>query len=110
MYTNESSIPEEIARRLDALKTTTEMENYYETDTDHDLDAFEQDGYEQLIHDTANEEFQVDLDGDEEIEKGVVLNEEYLKKHFKEIGDMLSIFSAYPDIFLDFITPSDSNF
>jgi hypothetical protein len=45
-----------------------------------------------------------------EIEKGVVLNEDYLKKHFKEIGDMLSIFSAYPDIFLDFITPSDSNF
>lgn len=68
LYTNESSIPEEIARRLDALKTTAEMENYYETDTDHDLDAFEQDGYEALIHDTANEEFEVDLDQDEEEE------------------------------------------
>lgn len=66
LYTNESSIPEEISRRLEALKTTTEMENYYETDTEHDLDAFEREGYEQLIHDTANEEFQVDLDGDEE--------------------------------------------
>lgn len=66
LYTNESSIPEEIARRLEALKTTAEMENYYETDTDHDLDAFEQDGYEALIHDTANEEFKVDLDDEEE--------------------------------------------
>jgi len=46
LYTNESAIPEEIARRLEALKTTAEMENYYETDTEHDLDAFEQEGYE----------------------------------------------------------------
>ena len=45
-----------------------------------------------------------------EIEKGVVLNEDYLEKHYEEIGNMLSIFSAYPDIFLDFITPADSNF
>ena len=66
LYTNESSIPEEIARRLDALKTTAEMENYYETNTEHDLDSFEQDGYEALIHDTANEEFKVDLDDEEE--------------------------------------------
>lgn len=66
LYTNESSIPEEIARRLDALKTTAEMENYYETNTEHDLDSFEQDGYEALIHDTANEEFKVDLSDEEE--------------------------------------------
>jgi hypothetical protein len=45
-----------------------------------------------------------------EIEKGVVLNEDYLNKNFQQIGDMLSIFSAYPDIFLDLITPADSNF
>ena len=45
-----------------------------------------------------------------EIEKGIVLNEDYLEKHYDKIGNMLSIFSAYPDIFLDFITPSDSNF
>lgn len=66
LYTNESSIPEEVARRLEALKTTAEMENYYETDTEHDLDAFEQDGYEALIHDSANEEFKVDLNDEEE--------------------------------------------
>lgn len=45
-----------------------------------------------------------------EIEKGVVVTEDYLKKNFDNIGDMLSIFSAYPDVFLDFITPEDSNF
>ena len=33
-----------------------------------------------------------------------------LRKNFDDIGDMLSIFTAYPDIFLDFITPEDSNF
>lgn len=45
-----------------------------------------------------------------EIEKGVVLNEDYLKKNYDNIGNMLQIFSAYPDIFLDFITPTGSNF
>lgn len=44
------------------------------------------------------------------IEKGVTLNEEYLNKYFNEIGDLLSIFTAYPDIFLDAIKPEDSNF
>ena len=46
------------------------MENYYETDGSYDLDSFEQEGYEALIHDTANEEFQVDLDNDEGDEDG----------------------------------------
>lgn len=45
-----------------------------------------------------------------EIEKGVVLNENYLNKNKDKIGEMMSIFTAYPDIFLDFITPEDSNF
>ena len=45
-----------------------------------------------------------------EIEKGVVVTEEFLKENFDNIGDMLSIFTAYPDVFLDFITPEDSNF
>ena len=45
-----------------------------------------------------------------EIEKGVVATEEFLRKNFDNIGEMLSIFTAYPDIFLDFITPEDSNF
>ena len=45
-----------------------------------------------------------------EIEKGIVLNEDYLKEHFDEIGEMFSIFTAYPDIYLDLIKPQDSNF
>ena len=48
LYTNESSIGEEITRRLEALKNTAAIENesYYGTDKKHDLDAFEQEGYE----------------------------------------------------------------
>ena len=45
-----------------------------------------------------------------EIEKGIIVNEDYMEKNFNQLGDMFSIFSAYPDIFLDFITPSESNF
>lgn len=45
-----------------------------------------------------------------ELDKGVVLNEEYLEKNMENIGNAMSIFSAYPDVFLDFITPSESNF
>ena len=45
-----------------------------------------------------------------EIEKGVILNEDYLLKNKEQIGDLMSIFSAYPDVFLDMITPEGSNF
>lgn len=44
-----------------------------------------------------------------EIEKGVILNEEYLNQHFQEIGDVFSFFTAYPDIYLDLITPEGDN-
>ena len=38
-------MPEEIARRIEALKKTAELENdnYYGTKQDYDLDAFERD-------------------------------------------------------------------
>ena len=45
-----------------------------------------------------------------EIEKGVVLTEEYLLKHFESLGNLLSIFTAYPDLYLDIIKPADSTF
>ena len=45
-----------------------------------------------------------------EIEKGVVLTEDYLVEHFDDISKLMTEFSAYPDIYLDVITPSDSNF
>ena len=44
------------------------------------------------------------------IEKGVILNENYLEKNMEKIGDVMSIFSAYPDIYLDVIKPQDSSF
>lgn len=45
-----------------------------------------------------------------EVEKGVVVNESYLKKNFDSITTMMNIFTAYPDIYLDLIKPADSNF
>lgn len=45
-----------------------------------------------------------------EIEKGVALTEDYLSKHLDFFGKAMDIFCAYPDIFLDIIKPSDSNF
>lgn len=44
------------------------------------------------------------------IEKGVILNENYLEKNIEKIGNVMSIFSAYPDIYLDIIKPQDSSF
>ena len=63
LYTNESSMPEEIARRIEALKTTAKMEqeNYYGTDKEYDLDAFEREGYE-VEWEGENEDFAVEVD------------------------------------------------
>jgi hypothetical protein len=44
------------------------------------------------------------------VEKGVILSEEYLIEHKEEIGNMLTFFTAYPDLFIDLITPEDDNF
>lgn len=44
------------------------------------------------------------------IEKGISLNEEYLQQHRDNIGKMMGFFTAYPDLFLDLITPEDTNF
>lgn len=44
------------------------------------------------------------------IEKGVILNENYLDDNLEKIGDVMSIFSAYPDVYLDLIKPQDSSF
>lgn len=42
-----------------------------------------------------------------EIEKGIVLNESYLEENFDNLGKVFSIFTAYPDVFLDLITPEN---
>ena len=45
-----------------------------------------------------------------ELEKGVILTEEYLLKHEELFKKYANLFSAYPDIFIDLITPEESNF
>ena len=44
------------------------------------------------------------------IEKGVILNEGYLNENKGNIGGIMSIFTAYPDVYLDLIKPQDSSF
>ena len=51
----------------------------------------------------------IERDGTE-IEKGVILTEDYLIKNEKFFASILNIFAAYPDIYLDMIKPADSNF
>jgi len=60
LYTNESSIGEEITRRLDALKSAKEQENFYDTNREYDLDEFENEGFEKLFKE--DEEFEVEVD------------------------------------------------
>ena len=61
LYTNESGIGDEITRRIEALKTIKDLENYYDVGKEYDLDEFENDGYEELM---KNEEFVADISGD----------------------------------------------
>ena len=67
LYTNESSISEEVNRRIEQLKTTAalEQESYYGTNRDYDLDQFERDGYE-MVFKGESDEFQTDLDEGED--------------------------------------------
>lgn len=45
-----------------------------------------------------------------EIDKGVILTVPYLTENREEIGKIIDVFIAYPDIFLDYIKPSGSDF
>lgn len=51
----------------------------------------------------------IERDGTE-IEKGVIITEDYLIKNEKFFAEILNIFAAYPDLYLDMIKPADSNF
>lgn len=51
LYIDEGSIGDEITRRIEALKSAAEFENYYDTEQDFDADKYENDGYEQFILD-----------------------------------------------------------
>lgn len=43
-----------------------------------------------------------------DISKGVILNENYLETNFNSIGNIMSIFTAYPDLYLDLIAPQNN--
>lgn len=58
LYVNESGIGEEISRRLEALKNNVESDNYYGTEQNVDLDAYDSAGYEDLILNGDDEEFE----------------------------------------------------
>ena len=63
-----------------------------------------------VIDKLADSNIKVGMRDSVQIDKGVILNESYLEEHFKEIGEVMSIFTAYPDIYLDTICPADSSF
>lgn len=44
------------------------------------------------------------------VEKGVVLSKDFLEGNRDKIAETFEFFSAYPDLFLDMITPEDENF
>lgn len=43
-----------------------------------------------------------------DISKGIILNENYLEANFNSIGNIISIFTAYPDLYLDLIAPQNN--
>jgi hypothetical protein len=44
------------------------------------------------------------------LEKGVILSDDWLDSNFEQIVQVLETFTAYPDIFIDLITPTNDNF
>ena len=58
LYTNDSSIADEINNRIEALKNIQKVENFYDTQQDFDVDEYENAGFEELI---MNEEFEADI-------------------------------------------------
>ena len=45
-----------------------------------------------------------------ELEKGTSLTTDYLEEHLEDIENIMGIFVAYPDLYLDRIKPMASNF
>ena len=45
-----------------------------------------------------------------ELEKGAVITNEYLERNRSDLERWVNFFTAYPDIYLDIIKPSDSEF
>ena len=60
LYTNESTIADQIEQRIHNLQSTAKMEGYYTSDAMANLDAFEQEGIDNLFE-NEGEDFQADL-------------------------------------------------
>ena len=45
-----------------------------------------------------------------ELEKGAVITNEYLNRHYEDLCKWVNLFTAYPDYYLDIIRPADSEF
>ena len=45
-----------------------------------------------------------------QIEKGVILTEDRINKNYELYTKYISFFTAYPDLFIDLITPKESHF
>jgi hypothetical protein len=58
----------------------------------------------------SNENFQRGYREGIEVEKGIVLNEAFITENMEKIGRIMSEWTAYPDIYLDLIRPTDDNF
>lgn len=59
LYTNESGIGEEISKRIEALKSTQELENnLYDINTEYDLDNYEDEGFNSLMKEDFNPELE----------------------------------------------------
>ena len=54
LYTNESGIGDEITRRIEALRSTAELENHYDIVQDYDVDVYDNEGYVDLMSDDAD--------------------------------------------------------
>lgn len=55
LYTNESGIGDDITERLQSLKRAQELENYYETDQDYDLESYQDEAWKEIYD--KDEEF-----------------------------------------------------
>lgn len=62
------------------------------------------------INDTATDMIQKGYRMGTLVEKGITLTKSYLESQEKELRNLMDILVAYPDIYLDLIKPSDSNF
>ena len=68
-----------------------------------------EDIFDESYIDPEVEDFINFMDADEQESTGF-LTRKRIDAHFEEVGEMLNIFIAYPDLFLDLITPKQSHF